>query len=308
MHIKNKEAETFLSKKFKNVTDLQYLAQGWWAQAFSFNCEAGKLVLRVGVHLKDFLKDKFAYQTFNSPDIPVVKIVETGKFSDKLYYCLSLFCEGMTADKLLDNATPEVAASIAPSILKPLYHIHRLDTSKRTGWGLTDINGNGIWKSWPEYLSAIYNHKYPVSWQEMGRTTWLDPILFGRLHQRMQELFVYLPHQKNILHGDYGYDNLLLDQEHKVTAVLDWAEMLLGDELYDLVSMNDPWVTTPEDTSFLALWKKEMESGQEEIYNFEQRLECYRIHYTLFSLHIFTAHQKEEDYTITAQWAEKQLL
>ncbi|WP_394340909.1 phosphotransferase [Pedobacter cryoconitis] len=75
--------------------------------------------------------------------------------------------------------------------------------------------------------TGLFNQKYRVSWQEPGRKSWLDSVLFSKLHHRMQELFPYLPKQKSILHGDYGYDNLLLNTQHQVTAVLDWGEMLL---------------------------------------------------------------------------------
>lgn len=308
MHIEFEEAAIFLSKKFKHVMHLQHLAEGWWAQAFSFSSEKGKFVLRISAHPQDFSKDKFAYENFNSTTVPIARILETGQFNQEFHYCLSAFCEGVTADKLLAKLDHETASAIVPSILQPLYHIHQLDTSQLTGWGLTDHHGNGGWKSWPEYLSSMFNQKYRVSWQELGRTSWLDPVLFNRLHNRMQELFQYLPKEKNVLHGDYGYDNLLLNTGHQPTAVLDWGEMLLGDELYDLIHMNEPWNTENTTISYLSCWKKEMEAQQIEIVHFDQRLECYHIHYALFHLHMHTARLEEEDYHHIARWAERELL
>lgn len=78
MHIEIEEAAIFLSGKFENVTHLQRLAEGWWAQAFSFNCEKGEFVLRLSAHPQDFLKDKFAFEKFNRTAIPIARILETG--------------------------------------------------------------------------------------------------------------------------------------------------------------------------------------------------------------------------------------
>lgn len=182
MHIEIEEAAIFLSGKFENVTHLQRLAEGCWAQAFSFKCEKGELVLRLSAHPQDFLKDKFAFEKFNRTAIPIARILETGPFNKNFHYCLSIFCAGLTADKMLANAIHETALTIVPSILQPLYHIHQLDTSQFNGWGLTDGNGNGGWPSWPDYLSSLSNQKYRASWQELGRTSWLDSVLFDRLH------------------------------------------------------------------------------------------------------------------------------
>jgi hygromycin-B 4-O-kinase len=308
MHITLQQATNFLSGRFNAVAQVKHLADGWWAQAFSFTCDEGKLVLRISAHVKDFLKDKYAFDNFNRPGIPIPVIKEMGQYTEGYYYCVSFFCEGITADTLIEELDIETGLSIVPAMLIPLQHIHSLDASQQEGWGITNEKGTGGWKSWPAYLLAVYNHKNPVHWQELKNITWLDGILFEKLWNRMQELFIYLPEEKKILHGDYGFDNLILNREHQVVAVLDWGEMLLGDALYDLVHMNEPWKAGNGEIQYLPFWKQQVELQEGPLLHFEQRLECYQIYYTLLHLHLLTSRKEEEGYMMIEQWARKTLL
>lgn len=118
----------------------------------------------------------------------------------------------------------------------------------------------------------------------------------------MESWFPYLPKEKHVLHGDYGFDNLLLSSTSEVTAVIDWAEMMLGDPLYDLVHMCEPWVRRTGLT-YIDLWKKRNEDKGKSIQYFEERLQCYKIHYTLFHLHIHTVRKEEKEYREVEKWA-----
>jgi hygromycin-B 4-O-kinase len=303
MHIDPEQLQHFLSTRFKWARDPRHLADGWWSQAFSFSSDEGELVIRISRNDADFRKDLFASQHFSNPHIPVPVCKEIGRFDDSFYYCLSAFCEGRTSDSLFEELSPAAQQALAPAVLAPLEHIHRLDTSGLTGWGITDTTGKGGWNSWPDFLAAVHNHKHPVTWQQLARNTWLDGRLFERLLERMRSLFPFLPEKKMVLHGDYGFDNLLI-KDGRVTAVLDWAEMMLGDEVYDLVHMNEPWAQPNGEMQYLPLW-----AAGKELPHLEERLLCYRIHYSLLHMHIYTVHvQDEETYTQIAQWAQAHLL
>jgi hygromycin-B 4-O-kinase len=306
MHVTLKEVALFLSQKFKQTTDLKHLADGWWSQVFSFTCEKGKMVIRISALIKDFLKDEYAFQHINSPEIRVPEIIATGRFDGQFYYCLSLLCEGTPADQLMERLDHAQQIAVARAQLEPLRYIHQLDTSQQAGWGLTNEKGTGGWASWPAFLLDIHNHKSPVTWQELHATTWLDGGLFEKLLDHMQTLVPYLPVEKQVLHGDYGFDNLLINDQHQVCAVLDWGEMMLGDGLYDLVHMNEPWVK--EEISYLPLWLNQQEQAGMQLRYVEERLACYRIHYTLLHLHIHTTRGEEAEYQQIEQWAKQHLL
>jgi hygromycin-B 4-O-kinase len=304
MHVDIKQVDLFLSQKFKQITQLQYLADGWWAQAFSFTCEKGKMVIRIGTWLKDFLKDDYAFRHINRPGISVPAIVETGEFNGQFYYCLSMLCEGTPADRWMESLDHPQQLTVAYALLEPLRHIHQLDTSQLKGWGLTNETGAGGWSSWGAFLLDIHNHKSPATWQELHQTTWLDGRLFEQLLEQMRALIPYLPAQKQILHGDYGFDNVLVNDSHQVTAVLDWGEMMLGDGLYDLVHMNEPWEY--EKIAYLPLWLEQQPPAS--LHHIDQRLACYRIHYTLLHLHIHASRQEAAEYNRIEQWAKEHLL
>lgn len=308
MHLSLKQLQEFLNKYFNDLHDVEHLGDGWWSQAFSFYTGEQKFVIRISKHLTDFKKDRFAHKHFSNKEIPIPRIMETGPFNKDLFYCISEYSDGTPSDQVIRNQDPDADLKVASKLLRPLYLIHELDTTGLSGWGITDANGHGSFKSWPDYLFAVHNPKYPISWTVLAQKSWLDQTLFTRLLDQMKALFIYLPSKKQVLHGDYGFDNLLLTPDHEVSAVIDWAEMTLGDALYDLIHMNEPWRPADEELNYLTLWEAEMKRKKQEIVHLKERLECYQIHYTLFHLHIHTARQEEEEYMEIAAWAKKNLL
>lgn len=153
MHIKQEQLAAFLSRRFNDAGEIMHIGDGWWSQAFAFSADNKLLVIRISKHLTDFEKDVYAYQHFNSPQIPIPEILEIGVLAEDLYYCISAYVEGDLSH--IVEVTPSL-------ILQPLHHIHQLDVSTMNGWGITDAAGNGLFESWEAYLTAIYNHKYPV--------------------------------------------------------------------------------------------------------------------------------------------------
>lgn len=307
MHLSAEQVHAFLIARYSKISDIRHLADGWWSQAFSFVCEEGRQVLRISAYQEDFLKDRFAFIHFNSSAVPVPAFKETSKLNEQLYYCFTAFCDGMPSDRLMDGLDAATAVSVAPLLLQPLLHVHNIDVSGYKGWGLTNGAGEGGWNSWPAYLHAMFSRKENISWQQLAHTSWLDGDLFQRLMNRMQALFTFLPKQKQLLHGDYGYDNLLTDAKGHVLAVLDWGEMRLGDALYDLLHLNEPWRAENDKVQYLPIWKALWENQGHTLLHFEQRLECYRIHYTLFHLYMHIVRGEQQEYTAIAEWAATHL-
>lgn len=56
--------------------------------------------------------------------------------------------------------------------------------------------------------------------------------------------------ERTLVHGDVGFDNLLAD-EGGISAVLDWANAMYGDPLYDLA-----WLSFwPSPVDWLQVWR-----------------------------------------------------
>jgi aminoglycoside phosphotransferase (APT) family kinase protein len=80
-------------------------------------------------------------------------------------------------------------------------------------------------------------------WQKQLRATPTSPRL-GDLGPIHDWLLAHLPPEEEatVVHGDYGFHNLLVDPERsRVTAVLDWELATVGDPLSDLVSFAKGW-------------------------------------------------------------------
>lgn len=297
--------EEFLNEKFGKIFNLKFIAEGWWSKAYSFTAREQQYILRTGYQVQDFMKDQWAYQNLDNPNIPIPEILEYGNYQDGLHYCISRQANGYPSDQIMDKLDSYSQTELAKTIIQQLENIHLIDASNNEGWGFTNAQGKGMYPTWQEFLLSFYNSKTTASWKLLAETSWLNGQIFSNLIKKMQSFFPYLPTDKHILHGDFGFDNLLMNGNHKVTAVLDWAEMMLGDPLYDLLHMNEPWIkdTGPD---FLTIWLN-MNPGYINFKHIEERLQCYRIHYTLFHLYIHTVRKEKDDYLKIENWAVNNL-
>src|SRR5438874_1468432 len=82
------------------------------------------------------------------------------------------------------------------------------------------------------------------------------------------------------VHGNYGFDNVVSDGA-RITGVLDWADDLLGDFIYDTAYL-DFW--SVEDIPYGALWQNYAASRGEKIPQFEERMRCYMLYLGLRTL------------------------
>lgn len=74
------------------------------------------------------------------------------------------------------------------------------------------------------------------------------------------------------MHGDFGPHNLVSDG-NVITGVLDWADMRLGDYLYDVAYL-DYWT---EDNFYAEAWcAYAAKQGRQEP-DFDDRICCYKI-------------------------------
>ena len=74
---------------------------------------------------------------------------------------------------------------------------------------------------WKKQLDASHNRDLPAA---------------GELH-RLLSADIAAESSTGIVHGDFRLDNLLVDEDDQVTAVLDWEMATLGDPLTDLALM-----------------------------------------------------------------------
>lgn len=288
----------FLDGHFGGVEELRPVGAGMFSRAYSFRTGGKEFILRINRFREDFLKDEYAWRAWASPDIPIPEVIAIGEMrggdgdegldSDEgLYYAITRHAPGRTLARMeADELYP-----LIPEIFRTLDAIRKADISRNSGCGLMDAAGHGIFHSWPDYLRARHNQKFAHDWEGLAEHPFFERELYERLRSEMEMLLDYVPAEKYLVHGDFGFDNVIADNG-KITGVLDWAESQLGDFLYDIAYL-DFWSNT---VPYEALWRNYAEGREYDLSHFEERMRCYNIHIGMESLAIAATRNDREDY------------
>ncbi|MFN8497283.1 MAG: phosphotransferase [Anaerolineae bacterium] len=282
------DAARFLGALFDApVAHVTAIGAGMFARAFAFEADGQALVFRVNSFAEDFQKDILAWERFASPALPVPAVVSAGRYADGLAYAVTRRCPGKT----LERMTTDEELACVPSLLAILDTIHAIDASGYAGWGLTDGAGRGRFESWPKYLLSLYNQKKDYDWDALPHDPILEWDVFQALYDEMRRLLVYCPPQKYIVHGDYGFDNVV-GEAGRVTGVLDWAEMRLGDFLHDVANLDFYSKRVP----YGEIWRERVAARRQDVPHFEERMRCYMLHIGLGAMLIAAANGDRRDY------------
>jgi hygromycin-B 4-O-kinase len=112
----------------------------------------------------------------------------------------------------------------------------------------------------------------------------------------MVTLLNICPEDRSLVHGDYGFDNVLA-ADGRITAVLDWPNAQYGDFLYD-VAWLDFWQSG---FAFRDLCAAHYGERGIAVPNYAERILCYQCAIALNVLRFFAKRQNEEAYRWTRQ-------
>jgi hygromycin-B 4-O-kinase len=279
----------FLHFQFNSeVSEVALIGTGMFSQAFSFRLGTQEYVIRLNSYKEDFLKDAFADRHFASV-LPIPKMIFCGQLNQDYYFAITERCMGRTLGSLAKHSI----CQILPSLFDSLYALHFLDTSQYSGWGLTDTSGYGLFASWEEYLRSFYNQKFSFMWKDLFEGSCMERSVYERYFSVIEENLPYCPPQKYWVHGDFGYDNVM-SEGMWITGILDWAELRLGDFIYDIAYL-EFW---SKDVPYKVHWQEWAASRELEFDKFEQRMQCYLAHIGLASLAIASIHNNYHDYNL----------
>lgn len=289
--ISSHEVQQFLCSVFHPLSEqVGWIAAGWFSQVFSFEVGEKGYILRLNPYEEDFLKDAFAYQHFNQPDLPIPRILQNGQFDRRYYYAISERCAGQA----LADFEVEMISRMTPALFKTLDIIHSMDISGYQGWGLRGVDGHGLFGSWHEYLLSLYDQKFIYDWRALARNTFLEGEVFESAYTIFQSLLPYCSTEKFLVHGDFGASNLVSDGE-VITGVLDWADSRLGDYLYDVAYLD----YSVDGIPYAELWREYAISQGRQEPHFDERIRCYQLYLALNDLAISAIQGKIEDYEQT---------
>jgi hygromycin-B 4-O-kinase len=280
------------------VQDLAAIQGGDVAQAFSFRVApgpgAGEYIVRFNAPmLISFEKEAYAYAHFASPEIPIPRVVLVGRLGE-LDYAIT---EKAPGRNLLQIPRDEYVALI-PRLIEVLDAIHRVPVGDRPGYGV--FNGSGVGRSpgWRAHLEAVMEEPegdFFEGWHALFETSFLERDLFERLYTQMQQLVEHCPEERYLVHGDYGYGNVLAE-DGRVTAVLDWMGARYGDFLYD-VAWLDFW--SPVDG-----WRERFEQHYRrmgrDVPHYRERVLCYQCYMALEALKFYAKLGAKPSYDFAA--------
>ncbi len=219
------------------VEDLEPIDVGQMARVFSFKVAGEGYVARFANKrtAESIEKDRFVAERLVSSSVPVPPIIHSGS-AGGLYYGIAPRAPG---SPLLAVHGEDNWPVVTP-LIETLDAIHQADVSDTIGYGMFNGEGRGAFGSWRECLKDVAleggNDSFFGPWHHYF-DTFLDRELFDLIYDRMVELLPFCPEERFLVHGDYAYGNVIVEGQ-KITAVLDWANAMYGDFLFDIAWMD----------------------------------------------------------------------
>jgi len=269
-----KSIKDFLKINYPSYSDVKNIKGGEMSAIYFFTENDVNYVLRLRKNDQNFKKEQLIYESLKNSDIPVAEILKVGQFDSNYYYCLSRKVIGQTHDKL--SITKKIHC--VESFISTLKKIH-LFSHNFINQGTIDKNGVGKYINWNKKFikefAKFYNYK--------TRNIW-DYKIAEKLLVKIDRLIKYCPTSiNNLYHGDYGNDNVLINN-NKVTAVLDWGDTFgVGDYIMDIAWL-DFW---SKEISYKDYYIKQMDKSLNIEY-FEERYLFYQLYIALTTLEFYS--------------------
>ncbi|MEN9647687.1 MAG: hypothetical protein RLY57_491 [Candidatus Parcubacteria bacterium] len=282
--------EAFLNEHLNvQISNLEYIAGGEGAQAFSFSTEEGSFVIRVSKHGREaFYKDQYAFEHFASRGIPIPRIIEIGHLDDMYFFAISEKVEGETLDKVPKEKVPQ----LFHQMFTILDSLHAADISDTQGYGKWNKDSIAQYESWEAFILDV--DKYAKGGEgkpSFFETTFLEKDLWDETYNKVKELLKYCPGERYLIHGDYGFNNMLSDGK-RITGVIDWAESMYGDFLYDIA-----WLSFwSHDIDYEELAREHYQSIGKDVPNLKERILCYKLQISLGASSFYAYSNQEEKY------------
>jgi hygromycin-B 4-O-kinase len=278
----------------RGTRDLNFLSQGYFSKAYSFSSPLGEFVIRVSRVSNGFEKDEYAFHAFKNLPIPAIE--SRGEMSPGVYYAISKRIIGIPSNKL----NPVESVALIPSLIDAVNKI-RCNSFPFSGCGpvkLWPVKGFP-YESWKTFISDLdrwhidFNARAGevfMDWQSLLKKSFVDRKLVAQLRKRLMELVGYCPEERSLVHGDFGFDNVLTC-ENEVTGVIDWAEMKCGDFIFDIAALD---FYADHAIDYGQAFREYYDENDVQVPRFEQRLECYKTYHALACI-FFQANRGEEE-------------
>ena len=278
-----------------DVAEVHPLAGGFFSRAFAANAGGREYVVRLnpGAHAgESFAKDNYAWQHFASPALPTPRVVAIGETIEGCY-AISERVPGFT----LAEFSIVKRRSLLPEVLDTFEAISKADVRTSRGYGSWDGSGDGQYPSWQHYLAAIATNDpdgYYQNWHGLFCDSFLERDVYETVYRQLLRLAEYCPEERALIHNDFQVENILAEKQ-RITGVIDWANALYGDPLYDVarwiwLSAQPGWWYDDSDDL--------MRTHFGDAPHFDERITCYQFHIGLDDLRFYAKNGKETEYNL----------
>jgi hygromycin-B 4-O-kinase len=249
---------------FPSVSDFRPILSGEDSQTFRFDSEDGKFIFRVNPSAEVFRKDRFVYERFAAPKLPIPKALLIGQLEDH-FYCVSQEMPGRT----LEDLDPEHISQLLVPTCEVWRAIAESDLSGISECGLFDSKGAATFSTWHDFLVGNLDAA-KRQWESVHSDANVN--LINEWVDTFQLLAASCPEERGLVHGDFGSNNVLAEGK-QITGVVDWSEAMIGDPLYDVANIFfwRTWLPCMEQQA------RYFEASPPNVPDWEERILCYQL-------------------------------
>jgi aminoglycoside phosphotransferase (APT) family kinase protein len=229
--------------------DVEPLHGGDWSSAFAFGPRTRRRVVRFGLHADDYAKDRMAAR-WSSAQLPVPEFHAMGEVPrDALgldvggdgdaCYAITTFVAGTKLNAL----PPERAARVLPALFEALDTLRMLEPGGE-GFGLWTARGDppavtAPHAHWRDALCAIAHRDDArlAGWRGALALHAVPAAVFDAAQCALEDVARHCPDERRLIHDDLLYGNVLVGDDDRIAAVLDWGTAQVGDPVHEVAAL-----------------------------------------------------------------------
>jgi hygromycin-B 4-O-kinase len=219
-----KQIIQIIRKLYPDAVNINNMIEGDTSQTYCFDTENAKLVIQTGRDLQGYKKEAYIYKTFHNI-INVRNVLRIDKVENDIYFCITEF---INAERLQDLNSNELI-KILEYIMNIFNILKKIDITGNTGFGYFNCKGIAQYKTWAEFIKAVYNE---YQWGAINKET--KELVLNCISE-IKKYDNLLDNEKSLIHGDFGSSNVL-NNDDKI-YLIDWSLSLYGDPLYDIANV-----------------------------------------------------------------------
>lgn len=286
LQLNQDKIEDFLKANFNQDSKIvKEFTQNEVSKAFLFTASGKEYVIRVDSTLSNFKRDKYAYEHFSTSKIIIPETIQLGEMKNLSFYSITSKLDGV----IMDDLDQESFGNSLLDFALVVKEIHGIDLDSTIGFGdWNPEDGNGNHKMWKDFLLSLEDDNY-FDWDKLFKKGIFEEEHYHKIFNKMRDLSVNLSEDRKLIHGDLGYNNILI-KDGKVSGVLDWGISKYGDFIYDFAWL-DFWTNI---TNYSEILKPNYK--KEALFNFDERILCYKLHVALTTMGFFAVRENREGY------------